>query len=81
MYNYAQEFIVGKKIFKLEQGEEFITLQSLLKATNIVSTGVMVKIFLAETEVLVNGERENRRGRKLYSGDLIQVSNNVFEIK
>ena len=81
MYNYAQEFIVGKKTFKLEQNEEFITLQSLLKATNIISTGGMAKVFLAETEVLVNGERENRRGRKLYSGDLIQVSNNVFEIK
>ena len=72
---------MGKKTFKLEQNEEFITLQSLLKTTNIISTGGMAKVFLAETEVLVNGERENRRGRKLYSGDVIQVSNNVFEIK
>ena len=72
---------MGKKTFKLEPGEDFITLQSLLKATSIIVTGGSAKIFLAETEVLVNGERENRRGRKLYSGDIIQVSNNVFEIK
>ena len=72
---------MGQKIIKLKDNEPFITLQSVLKITGLVATGGMVKIFLAETEVLVNGERENRRGRKLYSGDLIQVSNNVFEIK
>lgn len=70
-----------EKTIKLHQNEEFITLQSLLKVTGIISTGGMVKVFLLENEVLVNGESENRRGRKLYDGDKIQVANKLFTIK
>ena len=72
---------MGPKIITLNAGEEYITLQSLLKITATISTGGMVKQYLAETVVLVNGERENRRGRKLYSGDEIRVPNAVFVIK
>ena len=81
MYNCFKEFIVGAKQINLKPGEEYITLQSLLKIAGVVPTGGMVKIYLAETSVLVNGERENRRGRKLYSGDEIKLSNAVFVIK
>ena len=81
MYNCSKEFIVGPKLIKLNPGEEYITLQSLLKIVGVVPTGGMVKIYLAETSVLVNGERENRRGRKLYSGDEIRLPNAVFVIK
>ena len=72
---------MGAKTVKLRPNEEYITLQSLLKSTNTISTGGMVKQYLAETVVLVNGERENRRGRKLYAGDEIQLPNAVFVIK
>jgi S4 domain protein YaaA len=72
---------VTEKTIKLHQNEEFITLQSLLKVTGIISTGGMAKVFLLENEVLVNGESENRRGRKLYNGDKIQVANKLFTIK
>lgn len=72
---------MGPKIIKLTKGEEYITLQSLLKITSIISTGGMVKAYLAENVVLVNGERENRRGRKLYSGDEITLPDAVFVIK
>ncbi len=72
---------MGPKTVSLKENEEFITLQSLLKITGTISTGGMVKAFLAENVVLVNGERENRRGRKLYSGDEIKLSNAVFVIK
>lgn len=72
---------MGSKDIKLRSDEEFITLQSLLKITNTISTGGMAKIFLAEETVLVNEEPENRRGRKLYPGDVVQVSNQIFKIK
>lgn len=72
---------MGPKIVSLKENEEFITLQSLLKITGTISTGGMVKSFLVKNVVLVNGERENRRGRKLYSGDEIKLSNAVFVIK
>ncbi|CDQ18388.1 S4 domain protein YaaA [Halobacillus karajensis] len=52
---------------------EYIPLGQFLKLANIVESGGMVKIFLAEFEVFVNGELENRRGRKLYVGDTVEV--------
>ena len=52
---------------------EYITLGQFLKLANVVESGGMVKIFLSEFEVLVNGEIENRRGRKLYEGDTVEV--------
>lgn len=70
-----------KKEIKIRQDEEFITLNVLLKLADIISTGGMAKIYLQENIVLVNGEEENRRGRKLYRGDVIEVENKAFIIK
>ena len=72
---------MSKKTVFLQPGEQFITLNVLLKITGIIDTGGMAKAFLAENPVLVNGESENRRGRKLYRGDVIQVANDTFIIK
>ena len=33
----------------------------------------MAKWFLSEHEVLVNDEPDNRRGRKLYVGDVVEI--------
>ena len=68
------------KSIKLRKDEPFITLGVLLKITGIIDTGGQAKFFLAENTVLVNGEGENRRGRKLYHGDLIQVGKQAFSI-
>lgn len=61
------------KTVKLHENEAYITLQSVLKFLVLVPSGGGVKVFLLENEVFVNQERENRRGRKLYPGDVIQV--------
>lgn len=52
---------------------EYITLGQLLKMTDIIQTGGMAKHFLIENQVFVNGERETRRGRKLYVGDQVMI--------
>ena len=52
---------------------EYITLGQLIKLTGAAGTGGDVKRFLAETAVSVNGEPENRRGRKLRPGDSMQL--------
>jgi ribosome-associated protein len=52
---------------------EFITLGQFLKAADIISTGGMAKWFLSENEILINGEKDQRRGRKLRSGDKIEI--------
>ena len=57
----------------IEIETEFITLGQLLKLINIFESGGMIKGFLQEQGVLVNGEREHRRGRKLYEDDVVEV--------
>ena len=60
---------------------EYITLQQLLKMENIISSGGEAKYFLAENPAVVDGEIENRRGRKLYKDMVIKIGNEEFVIK
>lgn len=55
---------------KLRTEDEFIKLGQALKAVNMVSSGVEAKIVIQNGEVLVNGEVDTRRGKKLYDGDV-----------
>ena len=59
---------------------EYITLGQFLKFANIIETGGREKEFLKTNVVLVNSIEENRRGRKLYIGDVVEVNNNSFKI-
>ncbi|WP_394581548.1 S4 domain-containing protein YaaA [Cytobacillus firmus] len=52
---------------------EYITLGQFLKAADVIQTGGMAKWFLSEYEVFVNGEQDQRRGRKLRTGDKIEI--------
>ena len=52
---------------------EYITLGQFLKLADVIQTGGMVKWFLSEHEVYVNGELEERRGRKLYTNDEVDI--------
>ena len=72
---------MGEKIIKLRKDEQYITLQSLLQVGGVISTGGMAKIFLQENEVQVNGEHEDRRGRKLYPGDKVLVGKTSFLVE
>ncbi|MDQ1911191.1 S4 domain-containing protein YaaA [Paenibacillus sp. GD4] len=58
---------------KVEIDTEYITLGQFLKLADCISTGGMAKPFLQENEVIINGEADNRRGRKLRDQDVIQV--------
>lgn len=60
--------------------DEYVTLGQFLKIADIVNTGGEVKIFLIENEIKVNNESENRRGKKLYKGDIIEVSGEKYQI-
>jgi S4 domain protein YaaA len=51
----------------------YITLGQLLKEENVISTGGQAKWYLRENEVLVNQEHDDRRGRKLYPGDVVAL--------
>ena len=51
-----------------------LTLAQFLKEAGIVGTGGAAKWYLAENEVDINGEADNRRGRKLTVGDVITLA-------
>ena len=65
---------------KVEIYTEYIKLEQFLKIADIVSTGGEAKMFLLTNEIMVNGEYENRRGRKLYNGDKVTVNSNQYQI-
>jgi len=58
----------------------YITLGQLLKFANIVGSGVEAKIYLQCHELIVNGEVDCRRGRKIYPGDEVQVESEILRI-
>ncbi|WP_269153348.1 MULTISPECIES: S4 domain-containing protein YaaA [Neobacillus] len=65
---------VGEKVpEKIKLDTEFITLGQFLKLADVIQTGGMAKWFLSEHEVFINGEQDQRRGRKLRSGDIVQI--------
>ena len=65
---------------KVEIYTEYIKLEQMLKIADIVSTGGEAKLFLLTNDIYVNDEVENRRGRKLYKGDVVKVNNNLYQI-
>ena len=65
---------------KVEIYTEYIKLEQMLKIADIVSTGGEPKLFLLTNDIYVNDEVENRRGRKLYKGDVVKVNNNLYQI-
>ena len=52
--------------------DEYIKLGQALKAAGLVDSGVEAKIVIADGEVLVNGQVETQRGKKLHDGDQVE---------
>lgn len=50
-----------------------ITLGQFLKTEGIIESGGQAKWFLQDVEVMINGHRETRRGKKLNHQDRIQI--------
>jgi len=66
---------------KIKLETEFITLGQLLKDTGVIATGGQAKWFLRENSVLLNGSPEDRRGKKLRTGDVVAIDEQTFEIE
>lgn len=60
---------------KITTGQDYTTLGQLLKYTGVIDTGGQAKWFLSENDVWVNNELENRRGKKLYEDDRVEIKN------
>lgn len=55
-------------------------MTSFLRACGIVSTGGEAKARISGGEILVNGEVETRRGKKIKKGDRVSDENESFGI-
>jgi ribosome-associated protein len=60
---------------------EYIDLLQLFKATGIASTGGVASMMVEDGLVLVNGEVESRKRRKLRPGDEVQVDGQMVHMK
>lgn len=65
---------------QIREEDEFIKLGQLLKKAGMVSSGVEAKVVIQDGEVLVNGEVETRRGKKIYDGDEITFDGETVRV-
>ena len=61
--------------------DDFIKLGQALKAAGLVESGVVAKEVIQNGLVLVNGEIDERRGRKLYDGDIVSFDGEEIKIE
>ena len=61
--------------------KEPVELYKILKFEGLVSSGGEAKSVIAEGQVLVNGETETRKRRKIVSGDIIEFGNEKINIQ
>lgn len=66
---------------KIKLSTPYILLGQLLQIADFSSSGGESKILVKELKILVNGEKENRRGRKLYSKDIIVIEGKEIELE
>jgi ribosome-associated protein len=58
---------------EIQINTEYITLGQFLKLADCIDTGGQAKSFLQSAKISVNGAAENRRGKKLFENDIIEV--------
>lgn len=66
-----------KKVFI---NSEYITLSQFLKLEGFIASGGEAKYFLKEVGVELNNAFEDRRGKKLYTDDVIKIDGQEFII-
>lgn len=71
---------MNKKTVEIKITSEFITLGQFIKYVDIIHSGGEAKSYLKTANVVINGEPDNRRGRKLRVNDVIEIENKVFKI-
>jgi ribosome-associated protein len=68
-------------IIKLRENDDFIKLGQALKKAGLEESGVDAKMDIQAGLVKVNGEVEERRGRKLFDGDILEYNGTQVKIE
>ena len=65
---------------QIRETDEFIKLGQALKLAGVVEDGVEAKYAIQDGLVQVNGEVDQRRGRKVYEGDVITFEDQEIKV-
>lgn len=68
-------------VYKIKLREDYIKLGQALKAAGLAESGVDAKFAVQDGLVLVNGETEFQRGKKLYDGDIVSFDGETIMIE
>jgi ribosome-associated protein len=66
--------------YEVEIEQQPIELYKLLKIADLVSGGGEAKMLISEGHVLLNGEAEYQKRKKVYSGDVIEFNGDFIEL-
>ena len=69
------------EVVEVKLRDEYIKLGQALKAAGMVESGVEAKEVIQEGLVMVNGETDTRRGRKLHGGDIVLFDGEEIRIE
>ncbi len=58
-----------------------IALYQLLKFESMVNSGGEAKFVISEGQVIVNGEVETRKRKKIFSGDIVEFRDEKIRIR
>lgn len=67
------------EIIKLR--DDYIKLGQVIKAANLVGSGVEAKFVIQDGLVKVNGQVELQRGKKLVDGDIVEFEGYTIKIE
>lgn len=60
--------------------DEHIKLGQLLKLAGLVDSGLEAKIEINEGNVILNGNKEIQRGKKVFSGDIVKFKGEEIRV-
>jgi ribosome-associated protein len=64
----------------LSMPDSTIELAQFLKLQHVVGSGGEAKLLVQSGQVMVNGEVETRRGRKLQPGDVVSMGDRTWRV-
>ena len=72
---------MSEEIQVVDIDSEPIELFKLIKSENLVGSGGEAKFVVGEGMVMLNGEVETRKRKKIFSGDLVQFADFKLKVK
>jgi ribosome-associated protein len=64
----------------MQPADKVIRLDQFLKLLGVADTGGQAKMLVQGGQAKVNGAVETRRGRKLHTGDVVEVGGKTFAV-